>query len=205
MNQNPESPSVAPRPPGHTNRRGFLARLAALPGALGLAAFAADDAEGKKDKKRNTRGGTNKNKNKNNKKKNSGNGGGGRYSPDTEERKFLDLINDYRRQNNAGNLSLQDNLGAAADSHSRDMAQKNYFRHAPQSNFERHGYKNWKAIGENIAAGDETAKQVFDSWRTSPPHKKNMLDKSFTEIGIGRAYSKSSKYGWYWTTTFGDR
>ena len=200
MNQNPEPFRLAPADPTRATRRRLLARLAALPAALGLAAFAdAQHAEGKKtkkkNKKRNSRGGRNK----------KGNGGGGKYNPDAEERKFLDLINDYRRQNNAGNLSLQNQLGAAADSHSRDMAQKNYFRHAPQSNFARHGYKNWKVIGENIAAGDETAKQVFDSWRTSPPHKKNMLDKSYTEIGIGRAYNKSSKYGWYWTTTFGDR
>ena len=30
-----------------------------------------------------------------------------------------------------------------------------------------------------------------------------MLDKSFKVIGIGRAFDKSSRYDWYWTTTFG--
>ena len=32
-------------------------------------------------------------------------GGGGGYSPDGEERAFLDLINNYRRKNGAGELS----------------------------------------------------------------------------------------------------
>jgi uncharacterized protein YkwD len=32
-----------------------------------------------------------------------------------------------------------------------------------------------------------------------------MRNKDFKDIGIGRAYDKNSKYGWYWTTTFGRR
>jgi len=85
------------------------------------------------------------------------------------------------------------------------MAQKNYFRHSSRKDIERFGYHNWRYIGENIAAGDETAAKVFTRWRKSSGHAKNMHNKNFTEIGIGRAYNKSSKYGWYWTTTFGDR
>jgi uncharacterized protein YkwD len=171
------------------NRRGVLAWLAALPAALGLAILSEPEIAGarkKRDTKRKRRGGG--------------------YSPDNEERKFLDLINDYRRRNSAGNLSLQNQLGAAAEAHSRDMARKNYFKHSNTKKIvERHGYRNWKFIGENIAAGDETAEQVFQSWKNSADHAKNMRSKHFTEIGIGRAYSKSSRYGWYWTTTFGDR
>ena len=197
MNQPSQPCGRAPSAPIAVSRRGLLARLAALPAALGLAAAVfADDAHGKKKrKKRQERGKT---------KKGNGGGGGG-YSPDSEERKFLDLINDYRRRNGAGKLSLQDNLGTAAESHSRQMAKKNFFRHAKQSNFTRHGYTNWKAIGENIAAGQETANEVFEDWKKSNDHDKNMRSNDFTEIGIGRAYDKSSKYGWYWTTTFGDR
>jgi uncharacterized protein YkwD len=202
VNQIPEPCELAPSAPIELSRRGFLARLAALPAALGIATFitGTDDAEGKKNKKNKKR---KKRKKRGGKKK--GNGGGG-YNPDGDERKFLDLINDYRRRNGAGNLSLHNSLGAAAESHSRDMARKNYFRHSNTKKIvERHGYKDWKAIGENIAAGQKTANEVFEDWRKSNDHDKNMRNKSFTEIGIGRAYKKSSKYGWYWTTTFGDR
>jgi len=133
------------------------------------------------------------------------------YSPDREERAFLDLINDYRRKNGARNLSLQDQLGAAADHHSQDMAKKNYFSHklsngdSAEENIERFGYTNWSYIGENIAAGHETAKAAMNAWKSSREHDRNMRNKHFTEIGIGRAYNKNSKYGWYWTTTFGSR
>jgi uncharacterized protein YkwD len=201
-----------------SNRRHFLALLTALPAALGLVILGGDESadakkhKGKKDKKRKRRGknGKNgKNKNKNKKKKNNGENGG--YSPDGEERAFLDLINDYRRRNGAGDLALNDQLGAAAEHHSQDMASKNYFSHnlkngdSAQKNIERHGYTNWTYWGENIAAGDETAKQVMESWKNSAEHDRAMRDKNFKEIGIGRAYAKSSKYGWYWTTTFGAR
>lgn len=196
MNQLSQPFGPAPAAPADVSRRRFLARLAALPAALGLAALAPDDTEGKKNKKRRKRGGKNKKK---------GNGGGG-YSPDSEERRFLDLINDYRRRNGAGALALNDNLGAAADAHSRDMARKNYFRHSKTGQLiGRHGYTNWKTYGENIAAGQQTAQQVFDAWRRSNDHDRNMRSKNFTEIGIGRAHGKNSKYGWYWTTVFGDR
>ena len=193
-----------------SSRRRLLARLAALPAAFGFGVFtefkpaAAKKDKGKR-KKRKQNGGKNKKNTKNK------NGGGGGYSPDGEERAFLDLINTYRRQNGAGNLSLQDQLGAAAEHHSRDMANKNYFSHklangdSAEQNIERFGYTNWSFVGENIAAGHETAKAVMDAWKSSPDHDRGMRNNNFTEIGIGRAYDKSSKYGWYWTTTFGSR
>jgi len=192
-----------------SSRRCFLARLTILPAALGLGFLlepesdAAKKEKGKR-KKQKQDGGKNKKNEKNG-------GGGGASSPDGEERAFLDLINNYRRDNGAGSLSLQNQLDAAADHHSQDMAKKNYFSHtlsngdSAEKNIERFGYTNWSFVGENIAAGQETAKAVMDAWKSSPEHDRNMRNKDFTEIGIGLAYDNSSKYGWYWTTTFGSR
>lgn len=180
---------------GRSNRRDLLARFIALPAAIGLAVLARDTADARKQRKKGKGG-----------KKGKGNGSG-----KSQEDAFLDLINGYRRGNGAGTLSRQSQLDAAAQHHSEDMAKNNYFNHrlangdSAEKNIERFGYTNWRAIGENIAAGDETAKQVFASWKKSADHDKNMRSKDFTEIGIGRAYNKSAKYGWYWTTTFGDR
>jgi uncharacterized protein YkwD len=177
-------------------RRGLLAAL--LAGWLGSRGLADLEAKKKKRKKKRKK-----------KKKNSGSSGS--YSPDSEERAFLDLINDYRRSQGVGALSLNDNLGAAADYHSRDMAKKNYFKHTlkngdtAEQNIRRFGYTNYVAVGENIAAGYETANDAMKAWKSSPGHDRNMRSGRFTEIGIGRAHSKGSKYGWYWTTTFGDR
>jgi uncharacterized protein YkwD len=165
-----------------SSRRRLLARLAALPAALGLGFIMEREPVA-----------------------------AGGYSPDRQERAFLDLINAYRRKNGAGKLTLQNQLGAAAEHHSQDMANKNYFSHklangdSAEQNIERFGYTNSSYIGENIAAGYETANAVMDAWKSSPDHDRGMRNSNFTEIGIGRAYNKSSKYGWYWTTTFGSR
>ncbi|MCA9878829.1 MAG: CAP domain-containing protein [Thermomicrobiales bacterium] len=185
-------------PQAGLERRGLLAALlAGIAGSLGPTDL------GAKKKKRKRK------KNKRQKKQQGGAGGG--YSPDAEERAFLDLINDYRRKHGASALTLNDNLGAAADYHSRDMAKKNYFKHtlkngdSAEQNIRRFGYTSYVAVGENIAAGYESARDVMKAWQSSPEHDRNMRSNRFTEIGIGRAHKKSSKYGWYWTTTFGDR
>jgi uncharacterized protein YkwD len=189
-----------------SSRRRLLARLAALPAALGLA-FVMERGSAAAGKDQATR----QNLKWQTDKTTSESGGGGDYSPDREERAFLDLINNYRRKKGVGKLSLQNQLGAAAEHHSEDMANKNYFSHklsngdSPEKNIERFGYTNWSYVGENIAAGYETAKAVMKAWKSSPEHDRNMRNKNFTEIGIGRAYDKRSKYGWYWTTTFGSR
>lgn len=133
------------------------------------------------------------------------------YSPDSEERAFLSLINDYRRKKGLGELVLNDQLGAAARYHSQDMATNNYFRHtlsngdSSEKNIERHGYTTWIWIGENIAAGMTSASEVLLGWQLSPSHDQNMRNGHYSEIGIGRAYSANSDWGWYWTTTFGKR
>jgi uncharacterized protein YkwD len=186
------------------DRRRILSLLARVPAALGLAVFVERDAANAKK--------PNDKSKKHGHKKDHGKGGkSAHYSPDQEERAFLDLITDYRRKNGAGALSLEDHLGAAAKHHSEDMAKKNYFSHklsngdSPEKNIERFGYTHWTFMGENIAAGFETADKVFAAWKHSKEHDKNMRNKDFKDIGIGRAYDKNSKYGWYWTTTFGRR
>ncbi len=199
-----------------STRRRLLHRLAATPLALMLAAAVAEpapEAEAKKQGKRKKDKKQNKNKKENRKqKKSSGNSSkGGSYSPDGEERAFLDLINRYRRDKGLSTLSLNDQLGAAAEFHSQDMAKKDYFKHtlsngdSPEENIVDHGYSNYRYVGENIAAGFASADDAFAAWKGSPEHDKNMLSKNFSEIGIGRADSNTGKYDWYWTTTFGSR
>lgn len=39
--------------------------------------------------------------------------------------------------------------------------------------------------GENIAKGQTTPEEVMDSWMNSPDHKKNILSKNYTSIGVG--------------------
>jgi len=128
---------------------------------------------------------------------------------DSEEEAFLDEINDYRASYGLGTLSLSPTLTVAAEGHSQDMADNNYFSHtsldgrSPVDRMNDAGYDYPTTYGENIAAGYTTASAVFEGWRNSPSHNQTMLYPSFVVIGIGRHYNPSSTYGWYWTTDFG--
>jgi uncharacterized protein YkwD len=195
-----------------------LAFLAAVPAAVGLAVVVERDGADARNKGGGKKHGHGKGKGKHKKKhkkkqrrrqRSGGDTGSAGYAPDAEERAFLDLINDYRRGNGAGPLALENRLGAAARNHSQDMAAKDYFSHklsngdSPEQNIERFGYTDYAVVGENIAAGVATAREVMNLWEDSAEHAHNMRDPEFSEIGIGRAHGGNSKYGWYWTTTFG--
>lgn len=129
-------------------------------------------------------------------------------SLDTEEEKLFNLINEYRQNNGLSPLVLSSNLTIAAKLHSQDMANNNYFSHysldgrSPRDRARDAGYF-YLPIGENIAAGYTKAIDVFNAWKSSYEHNKNMLNKDFKAIGIGRAYNSSSFYKWYWTVDFG--
>ena len=59
-------------------------------------------------------------------------------------------------------------------------------------------------IGENIAAGYRTGSDVFTGWKednenfSGQGHRRNMLGKGFTKIGIAYFDKKGSTYGRYW-------
>ena len=45
-------------------------------------------------------------------------------------------------------------------------------------------------LGENIAYNQAGASAVVASWMNSPPHRENMLNPAFTEIGVGVAWNQ---------------
>jgi uncharacterized protein YkwD len=108
----------------------------------------------------------------------------------------------------AGCKALKSNtaLKTAAQKHSADMAKKNYFSHTGKdgrSPFDRMtdaGYA-FSAAAENIAAGQRTPGDVVEGWMNSEGHKANILNCTYTEIGVG--YAKGGSYGTYWTQNFG--
>jgi len=128
---------------------------------------------------------------------------------DSEEQAFLNLLNQYRGQNGLGTVSIEPNLQAASEWMSTDMGVHNYFSHTdslgrdPFQRMREFGYNYNTWLGENIAAGTSSAQVVFDLWKNSPGHNGNMLNANYKVIGIGRAYTAGSNYGWYWTNDFG--
>lgn len=106
----------------------------------------------------------------------------------------------------ANPLTANSLLRSAAQAHSQDMADNNYFDHTNrqgQSPFDRMtaaGYTYW-AAGENIAAGQPTPAAVVQGWLNSPGHCANLMNANFTELGVGVA--TGGRYGIYWTQNFG--
>lgn len=112
------------------------------------------------------------------------------------------LTNAERAKAGCKALRRDDRLDTAALGHSLDMATRVYFSHDSQDgrSFSDRilaaGYRS--PGGENIARGQTTAAEVVQAWMDSPGHKRNILDCTFTTIGVGYAQN-----GDYWTQDFG--
>lgn len=131
--------------------------------------------------------------------------------PDFVQR-VLDLTNRFRATNGLAPLNLNIELDASALGHSQDMALQDYFDHnglngsTMTSRMNQVGYTS-SAYGENIAAGYDTPEEVVQGWIDSASHRANLLNPSFTDIGIGYYYlsndTGSNNYYSYWTQDFG--
>jgi len=89
-------------------------------------------------------------------------------------------------------LSRNTLLDQAATLKAQDMAEKGYFAHyspegvSPWFWFEQAGY-NYLHAGENLAVRFTDSREVVDAWMNSPTHRANIMNGSYTEIGIGTA------------------
>lgn len=122
----------------------------------------------------------------------------------------VDLTNEQRRQHGCGDLTVNSGLANAAQGHSADMADNNYFDHAsrsgegPSGRIADQGYhaQRW---AENIAAGYDDPKGVVGGWMRSTDHRENILNCKLREIGVGYARTDNSTYHTYWTQDFGTK
>ena len=123
------------------------------------------------------------------------------------QQQILSLVNIERRKANLQPLTLNNQLGQAAQNHTNDMVSKSYFSHTSPSGgtmasrVNATGYR-YSAIGENIAAGKSTANATMTQWMNSPGHRANILNPKFRELGVGFAPS-NDQYRYYWTQVFG--
>jgi uncharacterized protein YkwD len=102
-------------------------------------------------------------------------------------------------------LKMNPSLMEAARKHAENMAAQDKLSHTlddkePPDRAKAAGYKS-DFVGENIAWGQKSPKQVVESWMDSEAHRANVLHKEFTEIGV--AYAKNAKGEPYWVQVFG--
>jgi len=105
-------------------------------------------------------------------------------------------------------LRLNAVLYAVANTHAAEMARYSYFSHTGRDGSTvdgratRAGYP-WRAIGENIAAGQVSADEAVRGWIKSPGHCANIMSPAFSEMGAAFVVNKQSSQGIYWTQVFG--
>lgn len=148
---------------------------------------------------------------------------------ENDKQQLLTLINNARSQaricGSAGSfpavpaVTWSDKLYNTAYEHSQDLAVSDTFSHAgsgtesdwsgfalnKQSSVSdrlaNYGY-NWRAHGENIAAGRESPEETMQQWLDSPGHCANIMSSNFTQVGMARKSLPDSFYRHYWTQNF---
>ncbi|MBT2695664.1 CAP domain-containing protein [Bacillus sp. ISL-55] len=118
------------------------------------------------------------------------------------EQKVVELTNQERAKNGLKPLALDTELSKVAREKSRDMQSKGYFSHtsptygSPFDMMKKFGI-SYRSAGENIAMGQRTPEEVVKAWMNSSGHRANILNSSYTHIGVGHVAT-----GNYWTQMF---
>jgi len=118
------------------------------------------------------------------------------------EQEVVRLVNVERANKGLPALKSNSQLASVARTKSQDMRINKYFDHqsptygSPFEMMKKFGI-SYSYAGENIAQGQRSAQAVVNAWMNSTGHRENILNKNFTEIGVGL-----DKNGYYWTQMF---
>ena len=143
---------------------------------------------------------------------------------DEEVKKVFNLTNSFRTGKEAfylnednssttnlvgklGKLTLDEDLCKAAQIRANEIVSK--FSHTRPNGLKCFTVLielsiSYSAVGENIAAGNKSGEKTFLQWKednekySGQGHRRNMLGKNFTRIGIAYAYDANSTYKYYW-------
>lgn len=118
------------------------------------------------------------------------------------EKEVVRLVNEQRVQNGLKPLKENWELSRVARYKSQDMVDNRYFSHtsptygSPFQMIKDFGL-SFRTAGENIAYGQRTPQAVVNAWMNSSGHRANILNPSYTQIGVGYVAK-----GHYWTQMF---
>lgn len=143
---------------------------------------------------------------------------------DEEVKKVFNLTNSFRTGNEAfylnednssttnlvgqlGTLTLDEGLCKAAQIRANEIVSN--FSHTRPNDSDcftvlKELSISYSAVGENIAAGNKSGERTFLQWKednekySGQGHRRNMLGKNFTRIGIAYTYDANSRYKYYW-------
>lgn len=118
------------------------------------------------------------------------------------EQEVIRLVNVERAKYGLKLLTEDWELSRVARYKSQDMHDRRYFDHnsptygSPFQMMKAFGL-SYRSAGENIAMGYRTPQAVVTGWMNSSGHRANILNSSYTKIGVGYVAD-----GNYWTQQF---
>ncbi len=120
----------------------------------------------------------------------------------TDESWIFNLINSERRKKHLSELVWNEDLSKIAQNYSKTMARGNFFSHydlsgANLGNRVRGAHiRGWRKAGENLFYSEGIKNfQSFavKNWMKSDGHRQNILDKDWTQTGIGIARDDNNR------------
>ena len=113
---------------------------------------------------------------------------------DSKERAIVRAINRQRSRNGLAAVRTSRRLAKAADFHSWEMLDADYFAHESRDggSFDRRvrRYADHRALGETLAmlggCGSGSARRVVRMWMNSSGHRAVLLSSGYRRVGIGK-------------------
>lgn len=121
----------------------------------------------------------------------------------TYVQQVVDLVNKERTKNGLSKLTLDTNLQKAAQIRAKEIEQSFSHTRPNGTNFSTVLSElniSYRGSGENIAWGQTSPEAVMNAWMNSSGHRANILNRSFTKIGVG--YYQNSAGRKYWSQLF---
>jgi uncharacterized YkwD family protein len=111
----------------------------------------------------------------------------------SEEQQAMNLLNKDRSANGLPALKVNSKLTSVAENHAKDMINRGYFSHyspegkSPFDRMKQAGI-SYTTAGENLAQNTSVA-AAETAFMNSSGHRANILNSSYTEVGIGVVHS----------------
>ncbi len=105
---------------------------------------------------------------------------------------FVSLVNSARSSAGLNGYAVSSQLTSVALGQAERMASQNRLYHNPGLATQ---VTSWKFVGENVGYGPDVS-SLFSAFMHSAPHRANILDHDFTQIGVGAV----TKNGTLWVS-----
>lgn len=117
--------------------------------------------------------------------------------------RITELVNEHRVAAGLNPVKYSAKLSEAAQVRAVEI-EKSFSHTRPDGRyfstvFAEHGI-SYRYSGENIAWGQKSPEEVVRAWMNSPGHRANIMNKSFTELGVG--YRQNARGVNYFTQLF---